>query len=151
MTRCPPCSGEAFRPYTGHLRGVQYETVRRRTRPDDYLCHLCKERQAAVWDHCHEHGHVRAGALQELRTALLLPGYRTRRAAALTLGIPRTSLNWRLKKLETAAGFAIFNHRKRPVAATARGQALLDEAQLLLQRLDHDRPQPPGPDRPGPV
>ncbi|MFG3545596.1 MULTISPECIES: endonuclease domain-containing protein [Streptomyces] len=60
VTRCPPCSGEAFRPYTSHLRGAQYETVRRgRTRPDDYLCHLCKERQAAVWDHCHEHGHVR--------------------------------------------------------------------------------------------
>ncbi|WP_327228639.1 TniQ family protein [Streptomyces platensis] len=80
---------------------------------------------------------TRVGALEELRTALLLPGYRTRRAAALTLGIPRTSLNGRLKKLETTAGFAIFNHRKRPVAPTARGQALLDEAQLLLQRLDH--------------
>ncbi|GGR68984.1 hypothetical protein GCM10010269_04670 [Streptomyces humidus] len=94
---------------------------------------------------------TRAGALEELRTALLLPGYRTRRAAALTLGIPRTSLNGRLKKLETAAGFAIFNHRKRPVALTARGQALLDEAQLLLQRLDHERSQPPGPDRPDAV
>ncbi|MFI2258296.1 LysR family transcriptional regulator [Streptomyces tubercidicus] len=79
---------------------------------------------------------TRVGALEQLRTALLLPGYRTRRAAALKLGIPRTSLNGRLKKLETAAGFAIFNHRKRPVAPTARGQALLDEAQLLLQRLD---------------
>ncbi|MFJ2829351.1 hypothetical protein ACIPC1_17610 [Streptomyces sp. NPDC087263] len=56
-----------------------------------------------------------------------------------------------LKKLETAAGFAIFNHRKRPVAPSARGQALLDEAQLLLQRLDYDRPQPPGLDRPGPI
>ncbi|MEE1736397.1 endonuclease domain-containing protein [Streptomyces sp. BE147] len=59
VTRCPPCSGAAFQSYTGHLRGVQYETIRRRTRPDDYLCHLCKERQAALWDHCHEHGHVR--------------------------------------------------------------------------------------------
>ncbi|MCZ4101280.1 TniQ family protein [Streptomyces sp. H39-C1] len=86
---------------------------------------------------------TRAGALEELRTALLLPGFRTRRAAALTLGIPRTSLNGRLKKLETAAGFAIFNHRRRPVAPTARGQALLDEAQLLLQRLDtRSRPRP---------
>ncbi|MGC5346963.1 endonuclease domain-containing protein [Streptomyces sp. DT171] len=60
VTRCPPCSGAAFRSYAGHLRGVQYDSARRRgTRPDDYLSHLCKERQAAVWDHCHEHGYVR--------------------------------------------------------------------------------------------
>lgn len=60
VTRCPPCSGEAFQPYTGHLRGVQYESARRRsTRADDYLCRLCKVRQASAWDHCHDHGHVR--------------------------------------------------------------------------------------------
>ncbi|MCX4657442.1 endonuclease domain-containing protein [Streptomyces microflavus] len=61
VTRCPPCSGAVFRSYTGHLRGVQYASARRRaTRPDDYLCRLCKKRQATVWDHCHEHGYVRA-------------------------------------------------------------------------------------------
>ncbi|MFJ7768704.1 hypothetical protein ACIQ1J_09930 [Streptomyces sp. NPDC097107] len=44
------------------------------------------------------HGHKpHAGALEEPRTALLLAGYRTRRAVALTLGIPRTSLNGRLE------------------------------------------------------
>ncbi|MEU9471238.1 endonuclease VII domain-containing protein [Streptomyces avermitilis] len=60
VTRCPPCSGAAFRPYTGQLRGVQYESPRRRsTRADDYLCRLCKKRQASAWDHCHGHGHVR--------------------------------------------------------------------------------------------
>lgn len=57
VTRCPPCSGAAFRPYTGHLRGVQYEWARRRgTRADDYLCRLCKKSQASASDHCHEHG-----------------------------------------------------------------------------------------------
>ncbi|MFD4756348.1 endonuclease domain-containing protein [Streptomyces sp. NPDC058426] len=60
VTRCPPCSGAAFRPYTGHLRGVQYDTLRRRgARADDYLCRLCRSSQASVWDHCHDHGHVR--------------------------------------------------------------------------------------------
>ncbi|WPB90734.1 endonuclease domain-containing protein [Streptomyces malaysiensis] len=60
VTRCPPCSGAAFQPYTDHLRGVQYETLRRRgTRADDYLCRLCKASQASAWDHCHAHGHVR--------------------------------------------------------------------------------------------
>lgn len=72
-------------------------------------------------------------------------------AAALRLGILRTSLKGRLKKLETAACFAILNHRNGPVAPTARGQALLDEAQLLLQRLDYDRSRSPGLVRPGPV
>lgn len=60
VTRCPPCSGAAFQLYTGHLRGVECEKVRRRgTQADDYLCRLCKASQASAWDHCHEHGHVR--------------------------------------------------------------------------------------------
>ncbi|MEW1552220.1 endonuclease domain-containing protein [Streptomyces tsukubensis] len=60
VTRCPPCSGAAFQHYTGHLRGVRYDSVRRRgTRADDYLCRLCKASQASAWDHCHDHGHVR--------------------------------------------------------------------------------------------
>lgn len=60
VTMCPPCAGEACQLYTGHLRGVLYETLRRRnTRADDYLCRLCKESPAAAWDHCHEHGYVR--------------------------------------------------------------------------------------------
>ncbi|TXR91750.1 hypothetical protein EAO73_35805 [Streptomyces sp. col6] len=60
VTRCPPCSGAAFLKYSGHLRGVPYEKVRRRgTRADEYLCRLCKASQASVWDHCHEHGQVR--------------------------------------------------------------------------------------------
>ncbi|MFF0386939.1 endonuclease domain-containing protein [Streptomyces sp. NPDC004286] len=60
VTRCPPCSGAAFKPYTSHLRGVRYETLRRRgTRADDYLCRLCRASQASAWDHCHEHGYVR--------------------------------------------------------------------------------------------
>jgi Recombination endonuclease VII len=60
VTRCPPCSGASFQPYTGHLRGVQYYTIRRRgPRADDYLCRLCKATQASAWDHCHTHGDVR--------------------------------------------------------------------------------------------
>lgn len=39
---------------------MPYEKHRRRgSRADDYLCRLCKESQASVWDHCHEHGFVR--------------------------------------------------------------------------------------------
>ncbi|MFE6892007.1 endonuclease domain-containing protein [Streptomyces sp. NPDC057694] len=60
VTKCPPCSGAALQSYAGHLRGVQYESPRRRrTRADDYLCCLCKESQASAWDHCHGHGYVR--------------------------------------------------------------------------------------------
>lgn len=87
---------------------------------------------------------TRKGGTEWLRTALLIPGHRTRRAAALTLGIPRTSLNARLKMLETAAGFEIFNHRTRPVVATPRGRALLEEAQRLFDRLDQTHVELPG-------
>ncbi|MDQ0577883.1 endonuclease domain-containing protein [Streptomyces rishiriensis] len=60
VTLCPPCSGAAFQRYGGHLRGVLYESPRvRGTRADDYLCCLCAETRAAVWDHCHDHGFLR--------------------------------------------------------------------------------------------
>lgn len=60
VTLCPPCSGATFQRYTGHLRGVLYESApTRSTRADGYLCRLCSESRAAVWDHCHDHGLVR--------------------------------------------------------------------------------------------
>ncbi|MFD5378322.1 endonuclease domain-containing protein [Streptomyces griseoincarnatus] len=60
VTLCPPCSGAAFQRYTGHLRGVLYDSPRvRGTRADDYLCRLCAETRAAAWDHCHDHGYLR--------------------------------------------------------------------------------------------
>ncbi|WP_234335401.1 MULTISPECIES: hypothetical protein [Streptomyces] len=47
VTMCPPCSGASCRPYAGHMRGVLYESPRRRnTRAADYLCRLCKESPA---------------------------------------------------------------------------------------------------------
>lgn len=71
VTMCPPCSGASCRPYTSHMRGVLYESPRRRnTRADDYLCRLCKESPAAAWDHCHDHGYVR-GPLTELTREFL--------------------------------------------------------------------------------
>ncbi|WP_327191116.1 endonuclease domain-containing protein [Streptomyces xinghaiensis] len=60
VTLCPPCSGATFQRYTGHLSGVLYKSARTRsTRADGYLCRLCTDARAAVWDHCHDHGHVR--------------------------------------------------------------------------------------------
>ncbi|MFF7764191.1 endonuclease domain-containing protein [Streptomyces griseorubiginosus] len=59
VTLCPACSGEAFQAYKGHLRGVAYSSLRRMHRADDYLCCLCRESRASIWDHCHEHGHIR--------------------------------------------------------------------------------------------
>ncbi|MEU3009011.1 LysR family transcriptional regulator [Streptomyces sp. NPDC007020] len=91
-----------------------------------------------------EHISTRQGGPEWLRTALLILGHRTRRSAALALGIPRTSLNGRLKMLETAAGFEIFNHRKRPVVATPQGRALLDEAQRIFDLLDQHSAHPAG-------
>ncbi|MGW6512799.1 LysR family transcriptional regulator [Streptomyces niveus] len=83
-----------------------------------------------------EHISTRRGGTEWLHAALLVPAHQSRRSAALTLGIPRTSLNHRLRMLETAAGFEIFNHRRRPVVATPRGRALLDEAQRLFHLLN---------------
>ncbi|MEU4507721.1 endonuclease domain-containing protein [Streptomyces sp. NPDC024089] len=60
VTRCSECTAAEFRPYTGHLRGAAYESVRRTRRADDYLCRLCTTPQRAYyWDHCHDHGLVR--------------------------------------------------------------------------------------------
>ncbi|MFH8978622.1 endonuclease domain-containing protein [Streptomyces sp. NPDC017890] len=60
VTLCLPCSGATFQRYTGHLRGLLYESARTRSiRADGYLCRLCSDARAAVWDHCHDHGLVR--------------------------------------------------------------------------------------------
>lgn len=59
VTLCPACSGEAFQAYKGHLQGASYRSLRRTHRADDYLCCLCHESRAFIWDHCHEHGFVR--------------------------------------------------------------------------------------------
>jgi hypothetical protein len=59
VTLCPVCSGKAFETYEGQLDGVAYRSLRRTHRSDEYLCCLCRESRAALWDHCHEHGHVR--------------------------------------------------------------------------------------------
>ncbi|MFD0287682.1 endonuclease domain-containing protein [Streptomyces lutosisoli] len=59
VTLCPACSGEAFQAYTGDLQGVAYSSLRRTHRADEYLCCLCRESRASIWDHCHDHGYVR--------------------------------------------------------------------------------------------
>ncbi|WP_331748789.1 LysR family transcriptional regulator [Streptomyces chartreusis] len=79
---------------------------------------------------------TRRNSLQALRRALLVAGHPSLRAAALALGLPRTSLTGHLRMLEDAAGFALFDHRERPVTATQRGQVLLDETRQLLAMLD---------------
>ncbi|MFF6911864.1 endonuclease domain-containing protein [Streptomyces sp. NPDC012466] len=69
--RCRQSPRASCRPYAGHMRGVLYESPRRRnTRAADYLCRLCKESPAAAWDHCHDHGYVR-GPLTELTREFL--------------------------------------------------------------------------------
>ncbi|MFF2505940.1 TniQ family protein [Streptomyces sp. NPDC058067] len=83
---------------------------------------------------------TRRNSLQALRSALLAAGYPTRRAAAIDLGIPRTSFNAHLRLLDDAAGFALFDHRTRPVKATPCGQVLLTEARHLIHLLEDHQP-----------
>jgi hypothetical protein len=59
VTLCPDCSRAAYPAYTGHLRGTLYASLRPSVRADAYLCRLCQASRASVWDHCHDHGHVR--------------------------------------------------------------------------------------------
>ncbi|MEE1797276.1 endonuclease domain-containing protein [Streptomyces sp. JV176] len=68
-TLCPPCTGAVFRPYEGHLRGIAYDSARRRGTPaDDYLCRLCRNTRAIGWDHCHDHGFVRGPLCAQCNT-----------------------------------------------------------------------------------
>ncbi|MFF7602306.1 endonuclease domain-containing protein [Streptomyces mirabilis] len=34
--------------------------MRRTNRADEYLCALCRESRAFIWDRCHDHGYDRA-------------------------------------------------------------------------------------------
>lgn len=81
-TICPPCAHATFPPYDGSLDGQQYKGAQgRRTRPDAYLCSVCGDSRATVWDHCHDHGLVRgplcAGCnVSEGQGRLVRPGAR---------------------------------------------------------------------------
>ncbi|WP_030776824.1 endonuclease domain-containing protein [Streptomyces sp. NRRL F-2664] len=65
----PPATGEAdptvqLRPYAGELQGQLYSVLTRRPGMSrtvaGWVCAVCGTAPAAVLDHCHEHGYVRA-------------------------------------------------------------------------------------------
>lgn len=59
-TVCAACAASRARPYSGHLTGVAYASLSKRSNADAFLCCVCPEpRRALYWDHCHEHGFVR--------------------------------------------------------------------------------------------
>ncbi|MEU1073505.1 MULTISPECIES: hypothetical protein [unclassified Streptomyces] len=62
----------------------------------------------------------------------------THRSAALTIGVARTTFNAHLHLIEEAAGFAVFDHRKRLARVMARGQPHIphiSEAKRLIALL----------------
>lgn len=59
-TLCTSCAAATARPYPGHLAGVVYASLSKRSNADAFLCCVCPApRRALYWDHCHEHGFVR--------------------------------------------------------------------------------------------
>ncbi|GAA2845623.1 hypothetical protein Acy02nite_47170 [Actinoplanes cyaneus] len=61
----PPGSWkEAAKPYTGELELIQYaiglKARKNWPKANEFFCASCLIRRAHIWDHCHEHGFVRA-------------------------------------------------------------------------------------------
>lgn len=64
VTDSRPATGVNGRPYTGELRGQLYSVLSRKPgmsrQVAGWTCAVCGTAPAAVLDHCHEHGYVRA-------------------------------------------------------------------------------------------
>ncbi|MEV6296739.1 endonuclease domain-containing protein [Streptomyces sp. NPDC051896] len=66
------CSTAPLRPYNGELQGHLYSTLSRKPgtsrKVAGWICAVCRTAPAAVVDHCHEHGYVRAPVCHSCNT-----------------------------------------------------------------------------------
>ncbi|MEU6970979.1 endonuclease domain-containing protein [Kitasatospora aureofaciens] len=71
-TICPGCRTTVLCPYNGELEGHLYATLSRKhgfsRKVAAWGCAVCRTVPAAVLDHCHEHGYVRAPVCQSCNT-----------------------------------------------------------------------------------
>ncbi|MEV0186278.1 endonuclease domain-containing protein [Streptomyces sp. NPDC050625] len=72
QTTSSDCGAASLRPYNGELQGQLYSALSRK--PDTsrkvagWTCAVCRTAPAAVLDHCHEHGYVRAPVCHSCNT-----------------------------------------------------------------------------------
>ncbi|MDQ1005571.1 hypothetical protein QFZ82_000055 [Streptomyces sp. V4I23] len=68
----PPCPTVPLRPYNGELKGHLYSALSRKPgisrKVAGWTCAVCRTAPAAVLDHCHEHGYVRAPVCHSCNT-----------------------------------------------------------------------------------
>ncbi|WP_030935210.1 endonuclease domain-containing protein [Streptomyces sp. NRRL B-24720] len=72
QTTSPDCPTTPPRPYNGELKGHLYSVLSRKPgisrKVAGWMCAICGTAPAAVLDHCHEHGYVRAPVCQSCNT-----------------------------------------------------------------------------------
>lgn len=72
QTKSPDRPTTPLRPYTGELEGHLYSVLSRKPgisgKVAGWTCAVCRTAPAAVLDHCHEHGYVRAPLCQSCNT-----------------------------------------------------------------------------------
>ncbi|MER7820077.1 endonuclease domain-containing protein [Streptomyces sp. NPDC096153] len=70
--RGPGDQSAPLRPYSGELKGQLYSVLSRKPgisrKVAGWACAVCRAAPAAVLDHCHEHGYVRAPVCQSCNT-----------------------------------------------------------------------------------
>ncbi|MCX5318051.1 endonuclease domain-containing protein [Streptomyces sp. NBC_00154] len=72
QTTSPDCVTAPLRPYNEELKGHLYSVLSRKPgisrKVAGWMCAICGTAPAAVLDHCHEHGYVRAPVCQSCNT-----------------------------------------------------------------------------------
>ncbi|WP_327575675.1 endonuclease domain-containing protein [Streptomyces sp. NBC_00145] len=72
QTASPDGPTVPLRPYNGELQGLLYSVLSRKPgisrKVSGWACAVCRTVHAAVLDHCHEHGYVRAPVCQSCNT-----------------------------------------------------------------------------------
>ncbi|MFF3358139.1 endonuclease domain-containing protein [Streptomyces sp. NPDC002917] len=72
QTTSPECLAAPLRPYNEELKGHLYSVLSRKPgtsrKVAEWTCAICRTAPAAVLDHCHEHGYVRAPVCHSCNT-----------------------------------------------------------------------------------
>ena len=74
--------------------------------------------------------------MQQLRYVVALDRHRSFHEAARACSVTQPALSAQVKKLESVLGLSIFDRSRQPVAVTARGSAVVEQARVVMTQLD---------------
>lgn len=84
----------------------------------------------------HEDVDLSALTVQQLRYVVALDRHRSFHEAARACSVTQPALSAQVKKVESVLGLSIFDRSRQPVAVTARGSEVVEQARVVMTQID---------------